>query len=234
MQQPTNGSGGQPRKSWWTPSRRRGMLGIPVGGFLMLFAGMLLTNGFSLAMHATSTPEFCGNACHYMRDFVTPEVAASVHGFNASGARATCPDCHVPKPFLAKMMRKIEATREGWGHLRGVINTREKYEAHRREMAERVWATMKRTDSRECRTCHHFKNMDFEQQDRFAARKHQAAMKSGETCIDCHKGVAHGLPEEPEEAKQSEAATSAAESSADGDPVAGATETTTSPAATAQ
>ncbi len=29
---------------------------------------------------------------------------------------------------------------------------------------------------------------------RIAARKHQAAMKKGETCIDCHKGVARALP----------------------------------------
>jgi cytochrome c-type protein NapC len=128
MQQTSNGSDGARRKSWWTPSRRRWMLGIPVGGFVMLFAGVLLTNGVGVAMHATSTPEFCGNACHYMRDFVVPEVAESVHGSNASGVRATCPDCHVPQPFLAKTMRKIEAAREGWGHLRGIINTREKYE----------------------------------------------------------------------------------------------------------
>jgi nitrate/TMAO reductase-like tetraheme cytochrome c subunit len=210
------------------------MLGIPVGGFVMLFAGVLLTNGVGVAMHATSTPEFCGNACHYMRDFVVPEVAESVHGSNASGVRATCPDCHVPQPFLAKTMRKIEAAREGWGHLRGIINTREKYEAHRAEMAERVWATMKRTDSRECRTCHDFSTMKFEDQDRFAARKHQAAMKSGETCIDCHKGVAHRLPEEAEEADEAGAASEAPEPASSGDAPAESGAAAAPPATTAE
>ena len=123
--------------------------------------GVVMANGFSFVMHATSSPEFCANACHYMRDFVAPEVANSVHGRNASGVAATCPDCHVPQPFLAKAMRKIEATREGWGHLRGIIDTRDKFEAHRLRMAERVWAGMKATDSRECRSCHNFNTMEF-------------------------------------------------------------------------
>ena len=63
-------------------------------------------------------------------------------------------------------------------------------------MAERVWADMKATDSRECRSCHNFNTMEFEEQGRMAARKHQAAAKAGQSCIDCHKGVAHALPAE--------------------------------------
>jgi cytochrome c-type protein NapC len=182
------------RRSLWSKPSSRWLLGIPIGGVLMLVLGIVIANGFAFAMHATSTPEFCANACHYMRDFVAPEVAGSVHGRNGPGVAATCPDCHVPEPFLPKMKRKIEATREGWGHLTGVISTRDKFEAHRLEMAERVWAGMKATDSRECRTCHEFSRMVFSEQERFAARKHEAAMKKGETCIDCHKGVAHALP----------------------------------------
>lgn len=182
------------RRSLWSKPSTRWLLGIPIGGLLMLVLGIVIANGFAFAMHATSTPEFCASACHYMRDFVAPEVASSVHGRNGPGVAATCPDCHVPEPFLPKMKRKIEATREGWGHLTGVINTRDKFEAHRLEMAERVWAGMKATGSRECRTCHEFSKMDFSEQERVAARKHQAAMKKGETCIDCHKGVAHALP----------------------------------------
>lgn len=188
------------RRSLWSRPSTRWLLGIPIGGVLMLVLGIVLANGFAFAMHATSSPEFCANACHYMRDFVAPEVASSVHGSNASGVAATCPDCHVPQPFLAKTMRKIEATREGWGHLRGVIDTRDEFEAHRLRMAERVWADMEATDSRECRTCHDFTTMDFEGQGRVAARKHRTAAEKGETCIDCHKGVAHALPSESSEA----------------------------------
>jgi cytochrome c-type protein NapC len=170
------------------------LFGIPVGGLLMLGLGILLANGFAFAMHATSTPEFCANACHYMRDFVAPEVATSVHGRNPAGVAATCPDCHVPQPFLAKTVRKIEALREGWGHLRGIIDTRDEFEAHRLRMAQRVWEDMRESDSRECRSCHAFATMDLEAQERVAARKHRAAAEKGETCIDCHKGVAHAMP----------------------------------------
>jgi nitrate/TMAO reductase-like tetraheme cytochrome c subunit len=191
------------RRSLWSKPSSRWLLGIPLGGFLMLLLGIALANGFAFAMHATSTPEFCGYACHYMRDFVTTELPNTPHGRNPAGVAATCPDCHVPQPFFAKMKRKIEATREGWGHLRGVINTRDKFEAHKLEMAERVWAQMKATDSRECRTCHDYKTMDFEAQDKSAARKHKAAIEKGETCIDCHKGVAHSLPAGYEEGMES-------------------------------
>jgi len=182
------------RRSLWSKPSSRWLLGIPVGGLLMLLLGIVLANGFAYTMHATSTPQFCANACHYMRDFVKPEVASSVHGRNGPGVAATCPDCHLPEPFVPKMKRKIESAREIWGHMTGVINTREKFEEHRLAMAQRVWAEMKETDSRECRTCHAFSRMDFDEQERFAARKHQAAMKEGGTCIDCHKGVAHTLP----------------------------------------
>jgi cytochrome c-type protein NapC len=68
-------------------------------------------------------------------------------------------------------------------------------------MATRVWAKMKETDSRECRSCHEFSNMDTSAQDRSARNKHSAAPDKGQTCIDCHKGVAHEEPEEPEDAE---------------------------------
>jgi cytochrome c-type protein NapC len=69
-------------------------------------------------------------------------------------------------------------------------------------MAERVWKSMKATDSRECRNCHEFQHMDFEQQERVSARRHERGFKAGETCIDCHKGVAHHLPQGYEEEQE--------------------------------
>ena len=41
--------------------------------------------------------------------------------------------------------------------------------------------------------------MDLEKQARRPQKKHPKAMKAGETCIDCHKGVAHKLPEDYED-----------------------------------
>jgi cytochrome c-type protein NapC len=41
--------------------------------------------------------------------------------------------------------------------------------------------------------------MDPEAQERVSARRHEKAFKQGQTCIDCHKGIAHHLPEGYEE-----------------------------------
>ena len=100
------------------------------------------------------------------------------------------------------MKRKIEASfKELPRKIMGKINTKEKFEAHRLELAESVWATMKANDSQECRNCHSQETMELELQDKSARKKHTAErrLRKGETCIDCHKGVAHELPEDYEE-----------------------------------
>ena len=54
---------------------------------------------------------------------------------------------------------------------------------------------MKATDSRECRNCHNSESMDIDEADA-RARQHTAQLMTGEkTCIDCHKGIAHQLPD---------------------------------------
>ena len=47
----------------------------------------------------------------------------------------------------------------------GTIDTRQKFEATRFELAQNVWTAMKKTDSRECRNCHNFDSMDYDKQD---------------------------------------------------------------------
>jgi cytochrome c-type protein NapC len=37
-------------------------------------------------------------------------------------------------------------------------------------------------------------SMDLEKQLRPAQRRHKAAMEKGQTCIECHQGIAHTLP----------------------------------------
>ena len=103
----------------------------------------------------------------------------------------------MPKPWVYKVIRKIKASNEIFHKIVGTIDTREKFEAHRLELAEAVWASMEATDSRECRNCHAFETMDLETQDKSARRRHtlERRLEKGETCIDCHKGIAHALPE---------------------------------------
>jgi cytochrome c-type protein NapC len=110
--------------------------------------------------------------------------------------RATCPDCHVPHNWTDKLARKMQASKEVWGHLFGVIDTREKFIDHRRELALHEWARFKANDSLECRNCHSTQSMDITKQSPRAAIAHQRYLFNGEkTCIDCHKGIAHRLPD---------------------------------------
>ena len=86
-------------------------------------------------------------------------------------------------------------TNELYHKVKGTIDTREKFLAHRKELAKHVWAVMKKTDSRECRNCHNFEYMDFGEQGRRAVKQHSEGLDQGKTCIDCHKGIAHELPD---------------------------------------
>ncbi len=164
---------------------------------LLIFgAGIVFAGVFNVALHYTNTTEFC-TSCHTMKTNLV-ELEKTVHWSSASGVHAGCADCHVPKEFLPKMQAKIFAAKDVYHEIMGTVSTPEKFEAHRWEMANRVWEKMKKTDSRECKTCHSFAHMDLSEQDSFARKKHDRAVDRGETCIDCHKGIAHKLPEEPE------------------------------------
>ncbi|MGR3634609.1 MAG: NapC/NirT family cytochrome c [Shimia sp.] len=161
-----------------------------VGGFV---AGILFWGSFHWALELTNTEKFC-ISCHSMeRNFV--EYQDTVHYNNHSGVRATCPDCHVPKEWQHKIKAKIMASKDVYHHLVGTINTEEKYQEYRLHMASLSWKKLKQSDSRECRNCHKFEYMDFTIQENRAAAQHQTAIDDGKTCIDCHQGIAHRLPE---------------------------------------
>ena len=53
---------------------------------------------------------------------------------------------------------------------------------------------MKANDSLVCRNCHTLKSMDVAKQKPRAKKSHELAVKNNETCIDCHKGIAHHKP----------------------------------------
>ncbi|GAA0819854.1 cytochrome c3 family protein [Colwellia sp. D2M02] len=165
---------------------------LVVGGFI---AGIIFWGGFNTALEVTNTEEFC-ISCHEMENNVYEELKTTIHFTNRSGVRATCPDCHVPHNWTDKIARKMKASKEVWGAIFGTINTREKFLVHRRRLAENEWERLKANDSLECRNCHNFDYMDFTEQSERAAVQHSGALASGEkTCIDCHKGIAHHLPD---------------------------------------
>jgi len=161
------------------------------GGFV---AGIVFWGGFNTALEMTNREEFC-ISCHEMKDNVYAEYKNTIHYQNRTGVRATCPDCHVPKDWGPKMVRKIQASNEVLHKVLGTIDTPEKFEAKRHELAQHEWDRMKRTDSRECRNCHNFSYMDYAEQNKRSSTTHQQAFNEGKTCIDCHKGIAHKLPQ---------------------------------------
>ncbi len=179
-------------KGWWKDWRRLSLFGIPIVGSAAIFAaGIIFWGGFNTAMEATNTLGFC-ISCHEMENTVYQEYKKTVHYQNRTGVRATCSDCHVPDPWIHKVVRKVQATRELYHKAVGSIDTPAKFEAKRLTLAKRVWASMKKTDSRECRNCHNFQSMDPEFQRPRARQQHLKAFETGQTCIDCHKGIAHG------------------------------------------
>ena len=167
------------------------ILGTSIAGALTFFiVGIIFWGGFNTAMEATNTLEFC-ISCHEMKENVYQEYIPTIHYTNRTGVRATCPDCHVPDPWIHKMVRKIQASNELLHKVLGTIDTPEKFDDQRLGMAKRVWHAMKTTDSRECRNCHNFESMAPEFQKPRARKQHLNAFKTGQTCIDCHKGIAH-------------------------------------------
>jgi cytochrome c-type protein NapC len=175
----------------WRPSSRFALATLVVFGGLW---GILFWGGFNWAMEEANTLQFCVS-CHEMRDTVYQEYKKTIHYENRFGVRAECSDCHVPHQWLLKIRRKIQASNELWHKILGTIDTPEKFEQHRMELAQNVWAVMKATDSRECRNCHNVEAMDAHQMTQAAQQGMMPALQAGLTCIDCHKGIAHHLPQ---------------------------------------
>ena len=161
--------------------------------FLGFAGGLLFWGAFNTTMEATNTEEFC-SGCHAP---IVAEIQETIHYSNRSGVRAICSDCHVPHEWTDKIVRKVQASKELVAHfVTKTIDTPEKFQARREHLAEREWARMKKNDSLECRNCHQFDYMDYSQQGKRASAQHSTALASGDkTCVDCHKGIAHKLPD---------------------------------------
>ena len=176
---------------FWRPSSAWGIGPLLVVGGI---GGVIFWGGFHTAMEATNNLAFC-ISCHEMRDTVYQEYKETAHYNNPSGVRAICTDCHVPREWGPMVVAKVRATADLYYHLIGKVETPELFEEHRAAMAKRVWASMEASDSRECRNCHAYDSMDFHKQSAEGAKQMQKAQEEGETCITCHKGVAHKLPD---------------------------------------
>jgi len=176
-------------------SAKKIILGTSIGSAaVFMLLGVIFWGGFNTAMEATNSMVFCVS-CHEMEENVYQEYKQTIHYKNRVGVRAICSDCHVPDPWVHKFVRKIKASNELFHAIIGTIDTPEKFEEKRLELAQHVWETMKETDSRECRNCHSFDSMDANTQKSRSAQVHKYSQQRNKTCIDCHKGIAHHLPD---------------------------------------
>lgn len=179
-------------RTWATHPGSLAVLGVGLVVGLVVFASL------GTFMVYANSEQFCANACHEMKSTVAVEYKDSIHDSNRTGVRATCPDCHVPHGYIPNYLAKLGLFSDIWGHfVTGSINTKEKFEAKRYELAKRVWVYMKANDSRECRHCHTTSKMDPEKQTTKAQTRHEKLRTEGLTCIDCHFGISHQEPEGP-------------------------------------
>lgn len=162
-------------------------------GLALLLVGAGLAFLLQGAVDRSNTLEFC-ISCHEMRDQNFNEYKDSIHARNRTGVKATCSDCHVPHSGWAMLKRKVLAANDVYQHLVGAIDTPEKFEQRRPELARRVWQRMLESDSQECRNCHDVQAMDPERQGKTAQKQHRKLQGGERTCIDCHYGIAHHEP----------------------------------------
>ena len=176
----------------WRRPRRWFLLGVPIGGLAALLVGVAAMGGFIGSLKFMDSELFC-TSCHSM-SAPRQELAHTVHWRNQFGVRAACSDCHVAPTFFAGLVDHMKGTTQAWGWMTGELNTPAKFEAHRLELAQKVWTEFKGNNSAECRSCHNPAAMDLSAQPPAAASAHAQLATSGMTCIDCHKGIAHTLP----------------------------------------
>ncbi|WP_227368112.1 pentaheme c-type cytochrome TorC [Halomonas sp. M20] len=187
---------GKLMKNLWRVLKRPPVhIGLGVIVLFSFIGGIVFWGGFNTALEVTNTEEFCVS-CHEMGDNVYQELQTTVHWENRTGVRATCPDCHVPHNWTDKIARKMQASKEVWGAIFGTIDTREKFLDKRLELAQHEWERFSANKSLECRNCHDYDSMDWDAMSDEAARFMKRAAEKNQSCLDCHKGIAHELPKQ--------------------------------------
>ncbi|WP_171754070.1 NapC/NirT family cytochrome c [Vibrio sp. 99-8-1] len=160
-------------------------LGIIIGSTLFIVT--------KITFDKTSETEFC-ISCHSM-DNAYQDYKKSSHFSNKHGVKAECSDCHIPQQTMEYLVTKIRASKDIYHEfISGKIDTQQKYDSHKLAMAKTVWSQMEANDSATCRSCHDFEQMAPELQKQEAVIAHAGAKTNNQTCINCHKGIAHTLP----------------------------------------
>lgn len=167
---------------------------VSLGALFVFSVGVGISGAYVLAH--TSTEEFC-ISCHEM-SYNYAEYKGTIHDTNRTGVRAICTNCHVPHEPGPLVLAKIKASSDMfYTYIVPTIDTKEKFEAKRTHMAQKIWLEMKANDSANCRSCHRSDKMSVDLQSPKAQARHAKGKAEGKTCIECHFGIAHTEPEGP-------------------------------------
>lgn len=180
-----------------TRARRRTIAWSVVVGILIGIAGLAVTNGM---VHWSSSTDFCSNACHSMQ-WVAEAYRRGPHHATRTGAGAGCADCHIPHhageagavQYVAMLLYKAKAgARDAIGEVRGIMDTREKWEKARGPLGEEVKAWMAGNGSLTCRGCHDLTKMGGDKAQPPIVEMHAGLAKAGPVnCVECHQAVGH-------------------------------------------
>ena len=181
--------------------RRRAVAWAIVIGVVLGVIGVGATNSM---VHWSGSNDFCSSACHSMQ-WVAEAYRRGPHYATHTGTTAGCSDCHIPyhssEPgafqYVGMLLFKAKSgTRDVIGELRGVIDTKEKWEQARGAYSEEVKSWMEQNGSLTCRGCHDLTRMGGDEASPMLVKKHARLAKAGPVvCLDCHMDVGHKYDE---------------------------------------
>ena len=181
--------------------RRRGIWLAVIVGIMVGVGGIAVTNRM---VHWSGSNDFCSTACHSMQ-WVAEAYKRGPHHATPSGVVAGCADCHIPyhsgEPgafeYVSMLFYKAKAgTRDAFAEMRGVIDTKQKWEKARPAYSAEVKEWMASNGSLTCRGCHDLGRMGGAKAQPALIEMHAGLAKAGPVkCLDCHEGVGHQYEE---------------------------------------
>ena len=163
------------------------LLAVTFGGI----AGLLLALGAEEMDRFTSTDTFC-TSCHAMQTYIADAQTfkTSTHQTTASGVRAGCADCHIPKGLvLATYTHVVNGISDMWGEVSKDYDDPEVWNAEKTRLANATREWFRDNDSITCRECH--EEVSIKPARQRGQKQHKEALESGVTCIDCHYNLVH-------------------------------------------
>ena len=162
--------------------KKTAFVAFVIGGL----AGVVFALAAEQIDHLTTTDKFC-TSCHAMQSYIAnaETYKSSAHQTTASGVRASCADCHIPKGLVsATYTHIVRGIGDLWGQVRFDYEDPMVWEAEKARLAYAVRDWLRANDSVTCQSCH-------EEAAVKEHREHEEIHKTGMTCIDCHYNLVH-------------------------------------------